>query len=86
MFENAVPASQETLCPSITKINLLMWGKETIAVYFKNRTPYIRSMGKMPIFLILKQVVHIVTTDALEEYGRRSATLISTGWTPQSIP
>jgi hypothetical protein len=45
---------------SATKSNRLMLFREIVAVYCKNHTEY--CVGKMQVFSMLKQAVHIVTT------------------------
>jgi hypothetical protein len=62
IFKNSVRTSQETHYVSATEPNRLMLFRETVAVYCENHTGHTNSLcGQNSKFLMLKQVVHIVT-------------------------
>jgi hypothetical protein len=61
-FNNSVLTLHETRCLSIIKTSWLMQFKETVAVYYENRTiNKSHFVAKMHSFLTLNKVVHIVT-------------------------
>jgi hypothetical protein len=63
MYKNSVRTSQETHCVSATKPNRLMLFREAVAVYCEKHTNLqIHSVGRMQSYIMLKQVVCIVTT------------------------
>jgi hypothetical protein len=62
LYKNPVRTSQETHYVSTTKPNRLMLFGETVAVYCENNTEHTYTLfGQNAVFLMLKQVVHIVT-------------------------
>jgi hypothetical protein len=64
IYKNSVRTSQETHYVSATKPNRLMVFGETVAVYCDNHTEHTNTLcgQNAQSFLILKQLVSIVTT------------------------
>jgi hypothetical protein len=61
---DTVRTSQEIRYVSATKRNRLMLFRETVAVYCKNHTEHTDILcGQSADFSVVKQVVHIVTTE-----------------------